>query len=51
MGIDRIDYAPSVALLNEICGTSVKFANWNYDGSLVATSNTTLYSRSPFSVI
>ena len=36
MGIDRIDYAPSVALLNEICGTSVQFANWNYDGSLVA---------------
>ena len=36
VGIDRIDYAPSVALLNEICGTSVQFANWNYDGSLVA---------------
>ena len=37
MGIDRIDYAPSVALLNEICGTSVQFANWAYDGSVVAS--------------
>jgi SAM-dependent methyltransferase len=36
-GIDRIDYSKSVALLNDICGTSVKFARWNYDGSLTAT--------------
>ena len=35
-GIDRIDYSPTVALLNDICGTSVQFANWNYDGSLTA---------------
>ena len=35
-GIDRIDYSPTVALLNDICGTSVEFANWNYDGSLGA---------------
>lgn len=36
-GIDRIDYTPTVSLLNEICGTSVQFAPWNYDGSIVAT--------------
>jgi len=36
-GIDRIDYSPTVALLNEICGTSVQFARWNYDGSLTAS--------------
>ena len=35
-GIDRIDYTPTVSLLNEICGTSVQFAPWNYDGSLTA---------------
>jgi SAM-dependent methyltransferase len=35
-GIDRIDYSPTVALLNEICGTSVRFAPWNYDGSLTS---------------
>jgi SAM-dependent methyltransferase len=35
-GIDRIDYTDSVDLLNEICGTSVEFATWNYDGSLSA---------------
>ncbi len=36
-GIDRIDYSPTVSLLNEICGTSVQFARWNYDGSLAAS--------------
>lgn len=35
-GIDRVDYAPTVKLLNDICGTSVQFAPWNYDGSLTA---------------
>jgi len=35
-GIDRIDYSPTVSLLNDICGTSVQFAPWNYDGSLAA---------------
>ena len=35
-GIDRIDYSPTVSLLNDICRTSVEFANWNYDGSLTA---------------
>ena len=35
-GIDRIDYSPTVALLNDICGTSVQFENWNYDGSFTA---------------
>ena len=35
-GIDRIDYTPTVSLLNEICGTSVQFAPWKYDGSLTA---------------
>lgn len=36
-GIDRIDYTPTVSLLNEICGTSVQFAPWNYNDSVVAT--------------
>jgi len=36
-GIDRIDYTPTVALLNEICGTSVQFAPLNYDGSITAS--------------
>jgi len=36
-GIDRIDYSPTVSLLNEICGTSVQFAPWNYDGALIAS--------------
>ena len=36
-GIDRVDYSPTVALLNEICGTAVKFAPWNYDGSLAGS--------------
>ena len=35
-GIDQIDYSPTVALLNDICGTSVEFGNWDYDGSLAA---------------
>ena len=35
-GIDRIDYSPTISLLNEICGTSVQFSSWRYDGSLTA---------------
>ncbi len=36
MGLDRVDYSPTFKLLNEICGTSVRFAPWTYDGSLTA---------------
>ncbi len=35
-GIDRIDYSPTVSLLNEICGTSVQFGLWKYDDALAA---------------
>ena len=35
-GIDRIDYSATVALLNDICGTSVQFGNWDYDGELTS---------------
>ena len=35
-GIDRIDYSATVSLLNDICGTSVQFGNWDYDGALTA---------------
>ena len=35
-GIDRIDYADSVDLLNEICEDLGAVSTWNYDGSLTA---------------
>ena len=36
LGLDRVDYSPTIALLNDICGTRVKFRTWSYDGSVVA---------------
>jgi SAM-dependent methyltransferase len=36
-GIDRVDYSPTIALLNELCGTRVEFGLWSYDGSLRAS--------------
>lgn len=35
-GLDRDDYSDSVALLNDICGTSIEFAQWGYEGELHA---------------
>ena len=37
-----------VALLNEICGTSVQFEPWDYDGSLIAPNSMTWFCRLPF---
>ena len=37
-GLDREAYADTVALLNEICGTSVEFRQWQYNGAVHATS-------------
>lgn len=34
--LDRVDYGPTIELLNEICGTSVEFGLWSYDGSIKA---------------
>jgi hypothetical protein len=36
VGYDRIDYAETLALLNEICGTRAKFQVWDYKGELEA---------------
>jgi hypothetical protein len=35
-GFDRVDYSPTIAFLNGVCGTNVKFGLWSYDGSLKA---------------
>ena len=35
-GIDRVDYSPTVAFLNQLCDTNVEFGLWSYDGSLKA---------------
>jgi SAM-dependent methyltransferase len=36
VGLDQEPYGDTVALLNEICGTTVEFRQWSYDGSLQA---------------
>jgi hypothetical protein len=37
VGYDRIDYAETLALLNEICGTRAQFKLWDYHGELQAS--------------
>ncbi|WP_298254067.1 class I SAM-dependent methyltransferase [Bradyrhizobium sp.] len=37
VGYDRVDYAETLDLLNEICGTRAEFKVWDYNGELKAS--------------
>jgi SAM-dependent methyltransferase len=36
LGLDRVDYAETIALLNSLCKTSTQFRLWSYDGKIDA---------------
>lgn len=36
LGLDRVDYSETIALLNNLCGTNMRFQSWSYDGQIGA---------------